>query len=318
MKVRRHATMLVLVIAVVAVAACSSSSSPSGASPGGDDGGALPASDAGGSPPEAAPASGGVSVIGEVADGSNLTAASNFDVTKYSGLTGVEVCVYGDTSVPCVTTDASGNYTLAAPAGTAFTASYTKAGYQPILYAIAAAAEGGRVAAPAIFLTTTSSFDSFGTMGGATPDTTKGTILFGAGTVGPSAGAIYHEMFGAIDYYYIGGYTVTITPAATVGPVYVSASWEPNPSLTAASDAGWGFFQLPPGNYTLSFTSPTLSCGTTTATVVAGYVTTYVGVACSPGAGTPVGDASTDGSTPVTDASTDGSTPVTDASADGG
>ncbi len=294
-----------------AVAACSSNS----ASPGGDAGGvgegdstatgvdaAGGGEDAGSPEAGAADAGAGPFVSGEVVDGSNLTAAKAFDATQYSPLPGVQVCLYGQSSVPCATTDDSGKYKLAVPVGTALTVSYVKTGYQPTLYAIGAQTSGSTDDAPAIFLSNTSSFASFGTMGGAPPDPAKGTILFGGGTIGPSPGAIYHELFGTFDYYYVPGYSVTIAPAATVGPVYVSADWQPDPALTASSNAGWGFFQVAPGTYTLTYSSPTLNCGNTTTTVVAGYSTTYVGVAC-----TVLGD----GGAPVVDASAE-------ASADGG
>lgn len=51
---------------------------------------------------------------------------------------------------------------------------------------------------------------------------------------------------------------------------------------------------MPPGKYTLTYSSPNLNCGNTTATVVAGYTTTYVDVICSVrGGDSPVGEAST-------------------------
>jgi hypothetical protein len=215
----------------MAIAACSSNST----SPGGDAGGAgeedsaATGIDAGGGGEDAASpdtgaadAGAGPFVSGQVVDGSNLTAAKAFDATQYSPLPGVQVCLYGQSSVPCATTDDSGKYKLAVPVGTALTVSYVKTGYQPTLYAIGAQTAGSTDDAPAIFLSSTSSFDSLGTMGGATPDPTKGTILFGGGTIGPSPGAINHELFGTFDYYYAPGYSVTIAPAATVGPVYTS------------------------------------------------------------------------------------------------
>jgi len=101
---------------------------------------------------------------------------------------------------------------------------------------------------------------------------------------GPSSSP-FHEVFGGTEYFYVEGFTVTISPAATAGPVYTSASWTPDPSLTSSSAAGWGFFEAAPGDYTLTFTHPTLTCGTTMTTVVAGYDTTYVGAICTaPGA----------------------------------
>ena len=99
---------------------------------------------------------------------------------------------------------------------------------------------------------------------------------------GPSTSP-FHEVFSGIEYFYVEGFKVTISPSGTAGPVYTSASWAPNPSLTSSSAAGWGFFEAPPGDYTLTFTHPTMSCvaTTTTTTVVAGYDTTYVGALCS-------------------------------------
>jgi hypothetical protein len=294
------------------IAACSSGSASPGGSVGDaepdDSSNSSPVADAGGGEASALSSdASAASVTGLVVDASNLSAAKNFDATQYPAVPGVQVCVYGESSVPCATTDASGKYTLAVPAGAAVTLSYNKTGYTPYLYAVAAQSAGATDDAPAILITTTTSGNSFLTMAGGTPDPTKGQILFGGGTIGPSPGAIYHEMFGAFDYYYAPGYSVTISPAATVGPVYVSATWAPDPSLTASSNAGWGIIQVPPGKYTLTYSSPNLSCGTATTTVVAGYTTTYVGVACSViDGGAPVGDASTDSAAPVNDASADG------------
>jgi hypothetical protein len=306
----RSIAFVLTIAAGSVIAACSSdSASPVGdASPADDSSIPSPVAEAGGSEASALPPdAGAASVTGLVVDASNYSAAKNFDATQYSGVQGVQVCVYGQSSVPCATTDASGQYTLSVPAGVAFTLSYNKTGYQPYLYAIGAQSAGATDDAPAILITTTASGNAFLATAGGTPDATKGVILFGGGTIGPSPGAVYHEMFGAFDYYYAPGYSVTISPAATVGPVYVSTAWQPDPSLTASSTAGWGMFQAPPGKYTLTYSSPTLSCGTTTTTVVAGYTTTYVGVACSViDGGASVGDASTESGTTINDASADG------------
>jgi hypothetical protein len=222
------------------------------------------------------------SVSGLVADFSTSSAAKNFDATQYPALSGVAVCAYGNTSVPCATTDASGKYTLTGvPSGALVYLSYAKTGYGPTLYGVTPTA-GQTVSAPAIFMDSTAVADSWGTEGGAPPDPTKGTILFGALTGGPSTSPI-HEVFDGTEYFYLSGYTVTISPAATAGPVYTSASWAPDPPLTSSSTAGWGFFTALPGDYTLTFTHPSLTCGTTTTKVVAGYWTTYVGTLCSGG-----------------------------------
>ncbi len=299
----RSTNFVLLAMAGAVIAACSSNSAaPDGGSPG-DDGGTTLVADTGVSE-AAAPlpdggsgdAAGGPIVTGQVVDASVTSAAKNFDATQYPGLAGVDVCVYGQSSAPCTTTDANGSYTLAVPAGAAVTMSYAKTGYASALYVLSAMAAGTTNATAAIFMSSTSTFDSFQTTAGATPDATKGVILFGGGTLGAAPGSVYHETFGPYDYYYASGYSLTISPAATVGPVYVNTDWSPDPSLMAATTAGWGYIQAPPGMYTLTYSSPTLNCGMTTATVVAGYVTTYVGVTCTvEDAGAPVVDASTDG-----------------------
>ena len=217
---------------------------------------------------------------GVVVDSTNGDATSNFDATKYPAVSGVEVCVYDDAAVPCVATDASGNYTLVrVPSGKPIYVSYTKAGYVPYLYGVTPAA-GQTTSALPIFYETTAYTDSWETMGGAKPDPTKGMILFGAVTTAPSASP-FHEMFGGAELFYVPGFTVTISPAAIVGPIYTSTNWAPDPSLASSSEAGFGFFQASPGDYTLTFTHPTMSCETVATKVVAGYKTTNVGALCT-------------------------------------
>ena len=220
-----------------------------------------------------------VKVTGVAADASSPTAAKNFDVSKYPSLSGVSVCVYPATT-GCATTGSDGSYSLTVPVEKSVYLSYKKDGYTPVLYAVAPTA-GQDISAPALFMTTTDYTNSFLTKGGATNDSGKGSILFGAVTLNPVGSSPLHEMFGTTEVYYLKGFTATISPAATVGPVFVSDTWSPDPALTESSTSGWGFFQAPPGDYTLTITAPGLTCGQTTTRVVAGYETTYVGVLCS-------------------------------------
>jgi hypothetical protein len=287
--------------AAFASSACSSSTkSPTGgnttdassggtAGSGGSGGGSGSGGSKGGAGGSGAAGTGGgagdagntVSVSGVVVDFSTADATKNFDATKYPALAGVEVCVYLNTSVPCVTTDATGKYDLpGVPVGPTLYLSYKKTNYTPDLYAVTATA-GQNIQAPALLLTTVAYTNSFGTQGGAAVDATRGTILFGATTLGPSS-TPFHEMFGTTELFYLQGFKATISPAATVGPVFTSAAWVPDPALTQSSAAGWGFFQATPGDYTLTISHPGFTCGTTTTKVVAGYATTYVGVLCSP------------------------------------
>jgi hypothetical protein len=280
-------------VALVSAAACSSSSS-GGASPTGDSGSPGPGT-----------GDAGKSLSGAVVDWTSPSAAKNFDVTQYPPLEGVEVCAYGNSAIPCVTTDASGKYTLPGVA-TGATLSFKKTGYQSTLYGTFFPS------GVTILMSTTATYDSWTTQAGGTPDATKGTILFGGGSFNALPGSVYSEPFNTNTWHYVGGYSLTISPAATVGPVYTSASWAPDPALTSATSAGWGFFQAAPGKYTITASDPTLDCTGTTVTVVAGFATTYVGIQCAvPDGGTSPGDASSDA------AGSEASAPA-DASADGG
>jgi hypothetical protein len=218
-------------------------------------------------------------VTGLVDDATNSDATKGFDATKYPAVSGVKVCVYGDATIPCVMTDAKGSYTLpGAPNATAFYLSYEKSGLRPELYPVAAATSD--VSAPAIFMTTEAYEASFGAVAGVVADATTGIVQFGAVSLGPSS-TPFHEDFGGTELFYIPGYQATVTPTPKAGPIFVSKDWAADKSLTTASITGWGFFQAAPGDYTVTFSDPLGSCGSTTAKVVAGYTTTYVGVLCT-------------------------------------
>lgn len=219
-----------------------------------------------------------IEVKGKVVDASTST---GFDATKYTALADVDVCVYEDNSVPCVKTNATGDYDLkGAPAGKAFYLSFKKTGSNSTLYAVAAGT-ASPVNAPAIIMGTPGLSGDFAQQAGITVDSTKGTILFGAVTPGTKSDSQFYEEFGGQGFIYVQGYQVVPTPAATHGPFYVSPAWKIDKTLQESSAAGWGFITAAPGDYTLKFSHPTLNCGSTTTKVVAGYDTTYVGTACT-------------------------------------
>lgn len=228
-----------------------------------------------------------VTVSGLVVDATNGTAATNFDITKYPVLAGVKVCDYDDASVPCVTTGSDGKYALVGVSGTGTTyLSYSKATYDPILYAVNPS--GAAVTAPAILDTTIVYDNAFFAKGGLSRDATTGTVQFGATSL--NAGP-YSVDFGGTTLYYLPGFQATVTPAPKFGPVYISNAWQPDKSLTAAATVGWGIFGATPGDYTLNVTRVGLTCGATTTRVVAGYTTTYVGTLCTGGTTTKDGGA---------------------------
>jgi hypothetical protein len=246
------------------------SSSGGGTSKGGSDGGGADA--------------GATSVTGTVADLSNGDATRNFDYTKYPAVSGMKVCVYGDASIPCVMTDANGKYTITGvPVGTQFYLSYEKDTYRPTLFATSVA-KPGAFNVVTMLVTTEAYSETFASQGGVTNDTSAGTIIFGATELGP-ASTPFHEMFGTTEIFYLEGYTVSISPAAKAGPVFTSATWTADATLTKSSAAGWGFFQAAPGDYTLTFTKPGYNCPVTKTMVVKGFTTTYVGSLCTKIAG---------------------------------
>jgi hypothetical protein len=239
---------------------------------------------------------GGITV--DITDGD---ATKNFDGSKYPARAGVKVCVYGDSSVPCARSNSAGKYSIDLPAALNGYLSHEKDTYAPMLYGVTAS--GQNIDAPAMLMTTSAYRDAFGMKGGVAPDANSGEILFGATTLTASS-TPFHESFGATELYYVKGFSVSISPAAKAGPVYTSEKWEADATLKSSSAAGWGFFRAAPGDYTLTITHPTMTCGTVTTKVVKGYSTTYVGTLCTANAsdaGVP------DGSPPGTpaDAATD-------------
>lgn len=222
----------------------------------------------------------GVSVKGVVVDSSNGDATKNFDHTKYPALAGVKVCVYDDANLPCATTDSDGKYTLGGlPRNLDVYLSYEKDSFAPMLFK---PVPGTGDEMPAMLMLTREYRDAFAKAGGIEPDDSTGFIYFRANLL-ESRGTMFHQKFGAEEIYYLRAYSLDVTPAVKAGPVYVSSHWAPDAKLTVSSAAGWGIIQAGPGDYTLSYEHPSLTCPTVTAKVVKGFITAYVGVVCSVG-----------------------------------
>ncbi len=227
------------------------------------------------------PAAGDLTPIfrGIVVDASTAT---GFDGSKYTPLPGVEVCVYEDSSLPCATTTSSGDYEFdGTPQNQPFHFSYKKAGFDSVLYPVPAT-PAGSYGAPFIAMASESFNDGFMKQVGVERDPTRGTIQFAAVVPGAQSDSAFFQVFGGTGFVYLMGYRVSISPSASAGPFYVSEAWRPDSSLTQSSAAGWGIITASPGDYSLTFTHPTHTCGTIATKVVAGYSTVYVGAVCSP------------------------------------
>lgn len=222
----------------------------------------------------------GVTVTGVVVDVSNGDPARNFDHTKYPAIAGVKVCVHEHADIPCVTTDSEGKYALGGlPENLDVYLSYEKESLAPMLFK---PVPGTGSEMPAMLLVSSEYRDSFAKAGGIQPEPSTGLIYFGANLL-ESRGTMYHQKFGTAERYYLKAYSVSVWPAAKAGPVYVSSHWQADARLKESSAAGWGIIQAAPGDYTLSFEHPSLTCPTATAKVLPGYITIYASVLCSVG-----------------------------------
>ncbi|HET6335225.1 MAG TPA: hypothetical protein VFG30_18500 [Polyangiales bacterium] len=220
----------------------------------------------------------GVTVTGVVVDVTDGDAARNFDYTKYPVVPGVKVCVYDNSKIPCATTDAGGKYSLAGlPEALDVYLSYQKDSLAPMLFK---AVSGIGNEMPAMLMVSTTYRDSFAKAGGIEPDENAGLIFFGANLL-EDRRTPFKQMFGTSEVYYLRGYQARLLPASKAGPVYVSADWKADASLTTSSQAGWGILQAAPGDYEMRYSHSAVTCPPVTTKVVEGYVTAYVRSVCA-------------------------------------
>lgn len=200
------------------------------------------------------------------------------DALDSKPLAGVEVCITSPAGIPCVMTDATGQYTLAGlPAQTRVTATVKKA---PDYFPVHAA-----------FITRTSDFTIDAVLlqtalvelafqaAGVTLDTAKGAVLVRA----------YDPALGLSSA--VAGLSGEIAPDEGDGPIYNSADSIPS-DATATSESGtWAVVNLDAGTYQVKTSGTGRSCpgtfhwpgsngaGWIETPVLAGHVT-YVYVDC--------------------------------------
>jgi hypothetical protein len=199
---------------------------------------------------------------------------------------GAQVCVYDDATIPCVTTDANGSFVLAGlPPRTNLSVAVTKTGYSPILKPIRTGSAPMDGSSNPIRMTLTS--DPQPPIGVPVSWSTTGQLAFFA--LGPSdAGGLAADI----------GASVTLAPSGGNGPFYVTSDGYFDTSATATEGGGIGYYyNVPPGNYTLTFMDPVNNCAPIDALfsgygfpdpptsvqfpIVAGYTTELVGVICT-------------------------------------
>jgi len=200
------------------------------------------------------------------------------DALDASPLAGVEICIVSPSGLPCVTTNASGQYTLAGlPAQTRVQATVDKDGYYPVFASFITRDRDFTIDA---VLLQTSLVELAFTAASIELDTTKGAILVRA--YDPALG-----LTSAVE-----GIVGEIDPAESGdGPVYNSADSIPSDATETSTSGTWAVVNLAAGTYQVRSSGTGRNCpgtfhwpgakgeGWIETPVRAGYVT-YVYVDC--------------------------------------
>jgi Carboxypeptidase regulatory-like domain len=274
-------TFACLLTAAVASTACSSdTTTPSAGGSGGGgasgSGGSSTGGKGGGSGGTAG--SGGKLGTGGAVDAGNTPVTFSGTVVvavpgqlgKEQPLAGVSVCVIDatgakDTSIPCVTTNAKGEYSIPALAPKQnLIVSFEKAGYGTQVIALDVGTADAtradlRMAANASgdAGTDAGAGQGFGWDPSVVQDPTKG--FFNTFSVVSASQADAGTAAPGFDFAV--GVSFAVTPKSGVGPFYVNAdeTWASGATSTAGGYGAW-FLNLTPGTYTVTATSPTMTC----------------------------------------------------------
>jgi hypothetical protein len=195
-------------------------------------------------------------------------------------LEGVEVCVHEHPDIPCAETDDAGRVELAGlPRDTPLDLTFHKDGYIPTLKTIE-----------------TSFVDMDGT---ANP-----VMMPAVGTLGTPGVELELETKGVLGFFAVGdsgpvpGTKVSLSPASGDGPFFVGLDGVIDPDATATLAVGGVFFNLEPGEYTLTTSAEGRKCAgmsfpfaafgipaggeSVIGHVLPGYYTWQVGTLCTP------------------------------------
>ncbi|MEZ4219773.1 MAG: hypothetical protein R3B13_02510 [Polyangiaceae bacterium] len=200
-----------------------------------------------------------------------------------SPIAGFSVCLYQVPSVPCVTSDTNGNYTLpGVPANSEVLLEYKLSGYLNVLRTVTTGA--GNVDVGVANYPSTAEANAFASLVGTTIDPTKGQVLFSAFQPGTTS-------LDGQD-----GVTASMSPTSGSGPHYINSGPPllPDSNLTATDTIGFGLYaNVSPGNVEITLTHPTKTCqrlvlasfagsGPTVSKVpvVAGYLTAGAALEC--------------------------------------
>jgi hypothetical protein len=219
-------------------------------------------------------------------------------------LAGASVCVVDDkgakvASIPCVTTDSKGAYTIPnLTPNQQIIVEYSKSGYTSQVAAVdVGTADIMRIQLRLAKIPADGGVDggqrtNFGWDPSVVMDPKNGTVNVFAVQAAKIDGGT-----NGLGIDYTTGVSFTITPKKGDGPFYVGAdeSWSSGATATTGGYGAW-FLNLPPGTYSLGATSATLTCtpiagngygwpqtdGTLKAPIIAGLNTQAVGFFCAP------------------------------------
>jgi hypothetical protein len=225
------------------------------------------------------------------ADAATVADASEMDgmsLTNLPPLPGVAVCVYQNSAIPCVMTQADGTFTMPGlPIRSDIVLTLKKDGYESYLLPIETASTDTDERSNPVFMTKRSSQPP--AIGIPVDFTNKGVIDAFAVVIGGANMNVFSPTMGT---------SVSIAPATANGPYYLGDN---GPVLDAGTFQGSTalFYNVDPGTYTLTYANPNYDCEpisfpfggfgfpvTTPAhslkvVVAAGYVTGIVGVLCT-------------------------------------
>jgi hypothetical protein len=206
-----------------------------------------------------------------------------------SAVSGAQVCVYQNPSIPCVTTGDDGTFLLSGlPPMTHEVLTLNKAGYAPIAKPILTSSAPMDGTANPVRMTLASDPDP--QLGFTIDWTSKGALSFFALQDDADSGSGFAADLGA---------TVALAPMSGNGPFYLDGEGVFDPTGTALESGGVGYYyNLAPGNYTLTFTDNVNNCApidvlfsgygfpdpptSVQFPIIAGYTTELVGVICTP------------------------------------
>jgi hypothetical protein len=183
-------------------------------------------------------------------------------------LEGVQVSVYNNAQIPSVTTKADGTFILKnLPKADYFVLSMKKAGYVPTLR-LSYTYEVQTSVTATVMYTEDAMAAEAASVGATYPDPNSGHITFFGTKTANGTLALLDSFSVKLDP----------APSGVKGPFYLNESLALDPTRNAASAWGAGaYFNVPPGNYKMTFSHPSLKCGDPESVlVVAGYVSANV------------------------------------------